>query len=216
MPQLQIPGLRRPGFLKGVAVDTRINSASFLPGTIAPIRAHMPAIPDEPTEEDIAAKVAMASAVEAKKLSAQFADRTAAAVELLRSTADRLAAEARTDALEIGFLVARRILEMELSTSPEPLVNLVRGAVRRLGESRRIVIHLSPEDATTLSQVLQNQGNQAVSPLSAAQIEVVADGALKRGDCLVEGDQVTVDGRIDVRLEELHRIVSTGSFEDPS
>jgi flagellar assembly protein FliH len=216
MPQLQIPGLRRPGFLKGVAVDTRINNASFLPGTIAPIRAHMPAIPDEPTEEDIAAKVAMASATEAKKLSAQFAERTGAAVALLRSTADRLAAEARTDALEIGFLVARRILEMELSTSPEPLVNLVRGAVRRLGESRHIIIHLSPEDATTLTQALQAQGNQAVSPVSVAQIDVVADGALKRGDCLVEGDQVTVDGRIDVRLEELHRILTTGAFEDPA
>ena len=136
-----------------------------------------------------------------------------AAIEVLRATTERLAAEARTDALEIGFLVARRILEMELSASPEPLVNLVRSAVRRLGESRKISIRLSPADAQAIGAAVESRGPQAVAPASISKVEIVPDGSLGRGDCLVEGDLVTVDGRINARIEELRRVLDAGQAE---
>jgi flagellar assembly protein FliH len=153
-------------------------------------------------------------ATEIQQQAAQFTQQTAAAVELLQSAAIRLAAEARTDALEIGFLVARRLLDIELSTNPEALVNLVKSAVHRLGETRRIVIQLCPEDAQTISAIVQSKGPQTVTSLPIAHIEITPDAALKRGDCLIEGDQVTVDGRLDARLEELHRLFSNGVVEE--
>ena len=173
-----------------------------------PIVTSALADPDDGDSKSSAAAVA-----EAQKLAAQFTERTAAAVEVLRATAEKLAAEARTDALEIGFLVARRILEMELSASAEPLVNLVRSAVKRLGESRRIAIHLSPDDARSMSAVIESRGSQAVAA-AISRVEIVPDASLGRGDCLVEGDLVTVDGRINARIEELRRVLETGAWED--
>jgi flagellar assembly protein FliH len=169
------------------------------------------ALADSDDSDDRAAAAAVA---EAQKLAAQFTERTSSAIELLRATAERLAAEARTDALEIGFLVARRILEMELTASAEPLVNLVRSAVRRLGESRRIVVHLSPTDAQAMNAIIESRGAQAVAQAAISKVEVVADASLGRGDCLVEGDLVTVDGRINARIEELRRVLDASADEE--
>jgi flagellar assembly protein FliH len=169
---------------------------------------------DDYSDEAIKARIAAAVATEVQSLASQFSQQTAAAVGLLQATSIRLAAEARTDALEIGFLVARRLLDIELSTSPEALVNLVKSAVHRLGESRRIVIHLCPEDAQTMSHIVETNGSQTVTSSPIAHLEIITDVALKRGDCLIEGDQVTVDGRLDARLEELHRLFANGLVEE--
>jgi len=204
--------LRRPSFLGKAGDHPRVQNAAFKGGD-GKFRPTVIAssMPDTEESENRAAAAAVA---EAQRLAAQFTERTSTAIELLRATAERLAAEARTDALEIGFLVARRILEMELTASAEPLVNLVRSAVRRLGESRRIVIHLSPADAQALTTIVETRGAQAVAQAAISKVEIVADASLGRGDCLVEGDLVTVDGRINVRIEELRRVLEAGVEEN--
>ena len=204
--------LRRPSFLGRTGDRPKVQHAAFKAGSEG--RFHPPVIASTMSDSDEGdSRSAAAAVVEAQKLAAQFTERTSAAVEVLRATAERLAAEARTDALEIGFLVARRILEMELTASAEPLVNLVRSAVRRLGESRRIVIHLSPADAQAMTAIIESRGAQAVAQASISKVEIVADASLGRGDCLVEGDLVTVDGRINARIEELRRVLEAGVEE---
>jgi flagellar assembly protein FliH len=208
--------LRRPAFLGRVAGGARVQNAAFKPSSTAQFRPPLVSTVAEEPSEDVEAdrRAAAAAIAEAQKLAAQFSERTSAAIELLRATSERLAAEARTDALEIGFLVARRILEMELSAGAEPLVNLVRSAVRRLGESRKLTIHLSPSDAQAMNAILEERGTQAVAPASISKVEIVPDPSLGRGDCLVEGDLVTVDGRINARLEELRRVLESGTTEE--
>jgi flagellar biosynthesis/type III secretory pathway protein FliH len=205
--------LRRPSFLGRAGERTRVENAAFKQGDG---KFRPPVIGGTMPDPDEGAGVAAVAIAEAQKLAAQFTERTASTIELLRATAERLAAEARTDALEIGFLVARRILEMELSASAEPLVNLVRSAVRRLGESRRIVIHLSPPDAQAMNAIIETRGPQAVAQAAISRVEIVADPSLGRGDCLVEGDLVTVDGRLNARIEELRRVLeASGTEESP-
>ncbi len=130
----------------------------------------------------------------------------AAAIDRLRIESERLAEQARADALEIGFQVARRILEIELSTSPEPLFALVRSAVRRAGTSRTLKVRLHPIDLATMEA---GGGATRVDALAAARIQLVGDSLLERGDCMIEADFGTVDGRLDTRLEELKRAVSS-------
>ena len=203
--------LRRPAFLGRIGGSSKVENAAFKTSTGVLYRP--PVVTNAPDDGEDKERAAAAVVAEAQKLATQFSERTSSAIEVLRATADRLAAEARTDALEIGFLVARRILEMELTASAEPLVNLVRSAVRRLGETRKIVIHLSPSDAQAISTVIETRGTQAVAPDSISKVEIVPDASLGRGDCLVEGDLVTVDGRINARIEELRRVLDNGGAE---
>ena len=143
---------------------------------------------------------------------AELLGRLGASVEVLRLQSERLAEQARADALEIGFQVARRILEIELSTSPESLFSLVRSAIRRAGESRSLQVRLHPADKA----LIESQGGaERIDPLVVAAVELVADPLLSRGDCVVEADFGTVDGRLDGRLAELRRAVTSTFDEDP-
>lgn len=141
---------------------------------------------------------------------AESARRLDAAVQRLKLESGRLADQARADALEIGFQVARRILEQELSSGPEPLFALVRSAVRRLGDARRLVIKLHPADAERIDTT---DGRQKLG-LSLMQVEVAADPSLTPGDCVIESDQATVDGRLATRLDEVKRSVESALAEE--
>jgi flagellar assembly protein FliH len=136
--------------------------------------------------------------------------RVSFAVAGLRAQAERLAEQARADAIEIGFQVARRILERELTTSPETLFSLVRSAIRRVGEARTVTIRLAPAD---LEQLEAAGGGERVGPASA-KIELVADPTLSVGDCLVESELGMVDGRLETRLQELRRGIDAPQQED--
>jgi flagellar assembly protein FliH len=130
------------------------------------------------------------------------AERISAAVAELRLESERLAEQARSDALEVGFQVARRILEMELTASPQPLFALIRSALRRAGEARAVSVYLSPRDA---ARVREAGGERALGELAAAKVEVLEDPELVAGDCVVQTELGAVDGRLTSRLDELRR-----------
>lgn len=120
------------------------------------------------------------------------------AIEALRQEGRLLGEQARSDALEIGVLIARRILERELTTSLDPLFGLIRSAIRRVGEARAIVVKVSQDDHRRLQDA-------PGSSLSLANVTLQIDEALGRGDVVIESELHGVDGRIDTRLEELRR-----------
>lgn len=121
-----------------------------------------------------------------------------AAIEALRQEARRLGEQARSDALEIGVLIARRILERELTTSLDPLFGLIRSAIRRVGEARQIVVKVSVDDHRRLNE-------SPGAALTLANVTLQADDALGPGDVVIESELHGVDGRLDTRLEELRR-----------
>jgi flagellar biosynthesis/type III secretory pathway protein FliH len=137
--------------------------------------------------------------------------RVATAVETLRAQAAHLGEQARADALEIGFLVARTLLESEVRQSPQAVFQLVRQAVRRAGDSRRISVRLSPEDAAIVNA---ENGRAPLFGPAAARVEIVADATLSRGDCVVDTDFGRVDGRLETRLGELRRALEAGADAD--
>jgi flagellar assembly protein FliH len=201
-----MPELQRPTFLQALPPVGEARPAAF--GATAPARAparppafhgrrHEPEPPPGPSPEELAA------------LRAEALARVAPAVQVLRLSAERLAEQARGDALEIGFLVARRILEAELSTGPEALFALVKGALRRAGDSRLVRVRCHPSHLPDLS------GPAAAGQLgvTAATVEVVGDPALQPGDVVVDTDFGKVDGRLETRLSELFR-ASVAALEE--
>lgn len=212
---------RRPTFMARVPGKGGVASASFRPASdrgahLRVVTAENPAVshgyaPESDDPESLAAAQAVL-----ERATAEMKERLASSVELLRITSDRLSAEARADALEVAFLVARRIIEVEVSANVESLVSLVRSAIRRLGESRRLVIRLNPQDADAIRIILTERGQADFVTSGTVQIEIMADGGLDRGDCVVEGDVGNVDGRLGTRLEELRRALTDEAAEGAS
>lgn len=185
--------VRRPGFLAAILPDAEARPAAFAvaskPGPPVPMRPARPLGPPGPSWSEV------------EEIRAELLRKVGHALDVLRLQSDRLAEQARSDALEIGFLVARRILETEIQASPEALFALVRGALKRAGESRRVSVRLNPEDVQAVEAAVASRD----LAVGAASVEVVADASLERGDVVVETDFGTVDGRLKTRFDELHR-----------
>ncbi len=120
------------------------------------------------------------------------------AIRELRATAAQLAEQARSDSLEIGLMVARAILEREVTTNIDSLFGLVKAAIRRAGDSTQLAVHLHPDDAARFEAIPQ-------ASLSMATVRVVPDPTLERGDVLVQTAHHTVDARLSTRLAEAAR-----------
>lgn len=109
-----------------------------------------------------------------------------------------MAQQARSDALELGLLVAKKILEREVSTNHEALFALIKSAIRRVGEARTTTVRLNPTDA----QRIETQKEFA---LTLGEVTIEADESLAPGDVMVDTEHHTVDGRLATRLEEVAR-----------
>jgi len=150
----------------------------------------------------IAAVPALAAAVpaQAHDLRPEMLARLQTAIEKLRHEGERLAEQARADTLEIAFQIARRILEQELRTGPDALFALVRSAVRRAGDVRRVIIRVAPQDVAALEG---DSGKAAMQTITVARVEIIGDATLTPGDVIVESAEARIDGRISSRLGEL-------------
>jgi flagellar biosynthesis/type III secretory pathway protein FliH len=135
----------------------------------------------------------------------EFAQRLAKAIADLRAQSVRIGEQAEADVVEIAAVIAERILEKELQAGTDALFSLVRSAVRRLGESRKIVVRLSPSDAAAVKAA--GDGGP-MRGLAIVKIDVIADATLSPGDCMVDGEHGSVDGKLSTRLDEVRRIVS--------
>jgi hypothetical protein len=209
------PHLRKPAFLEGIGVRdaTMVDFSRTAPTPPRPSDALTPAPPTPPppalpTPPPAAFPAGLAelppppSPPRPAFVPDALAERVTHAVESLKLQSSRLAELARSDALEIGLLVAERILEQEVATNPRALMSLVRSAMRRLAESRQITIFLCPADAERLSERVQAQDPEV---LAIATVKLVADAALKAGDCRVESELGSVDGKLSTRFNEVRR-----------
>jgi flagellar assembly protein FliH len=185
---------RAPLFLKSTSARPSVEPCSFA-GNAVPREPSPPASP-EPATPPVAAELRLARH--------DAMERVADAVRALSLEAGRVAEQARGDSIEIGFQVASRILEMEVKSNPEALFALVRSALRKAGDSRRVVVRMSPGDVAVMETDRERLGEGG---LSTARIEVVPDATLTSGDCLVETDFGQVDGRLATRLSEARRAV---------
>jgi hypothetical protein len=240
--------LRTPAFMEGVNIDRKVESATFLAehrraiGGVAANDVRAMAMDEvygvDPAEEMLnltPASPAGAAAVEAPAPAppapAPVIDmsRLDAAVDRLRLLSERLATDARSDALELGLMIARKVVEGELAVNADRLISVVKSAVAKVGESRRIVVRLAPEDADVINgkaspgEKRDGEADAAAAPAptglerigrGAAKIEIVADPSLSRGDCVVEGEHLSVDARLDAKFAEIRRALMESAWED--
>jgi len=188
---------KRPRFLEALADQGQVEPFNFPPRSPGG-RSPRPPSPAR------AAPAPAASGPDVEALRREALERVGEALRSLRLEAERLAEQARADAIEVAFQVASRILESEVKANPETLFSLVRSALRKAGDSRRVALRLCPADAATVEGNLERLGR---GDLSAARVEIVPDPTLGPGDCLVETDFGQVDGRLATRLGEAKRAV---------
>jgi flagellar assembly protein FliH len=154
----------------------------------------------------------------------QFAMEAAPALAALSGAASAL--EARGDAsvaalseqaAELALAVAEQVLCGALAVDAGRVVDVCRGALRRLADRTKVTVLVNPEDLAVLSA--------EVDALSAQlggieRFEVQADRRIDRGGVVVRTDQGEIDATIVTQLararEIVHACLSVPADVDPA
>jgi len=106
---------------------------------------------------------------------------------------------------EIASLVAeiaRRILSRELQTSPQTVARICARVIRENQCGRKLRVYVHPDDLGIL-----RDGKHPVLSDPEASVVFVSSSRVERGGCVVRGERGLVDGRLNVQIEELTRIM---------
>lgn len=102
--------------------------------------------------------------------------------------------------VRIAVEVARRIVRRELTSDPGMVTRTVQAALEQMLSASQIVVRVHPLDA----QVLQAQiGSIADAPDQAEAIEIVPDGSIDPGGCVVESERGIIDARLRTQFEQM-------------
>lgn len=111
-----------------------------------------------------------------------------------------LLAELQPYVVRIGVEVAHRIVRRELRTDPGMVSRTVGAALEQVAAASETRVRVHPLDA----QVLQESIREIVpAPDEAAALEIIPDGSIERGGCVVESDRGIVDARLQTQFEEM-------------
>jgi flagellar assembly protein FliH len=99
---------------------------------------------------------------------------------------------------EIAFESAAKILGRAM-LEPDGVAAAVREAIRRARDRSRLVLRVSPRDFA----LLEAQRGRLADGLDSGPLELVADGRVELGGCLLETPGGTLDARLEVQLAAL-------------
>ncbi|WCB91372.1 hypothetical protein DSM104299_00043 [Baekduia alba] len=116
-----------------------------------------------------------------------------AAAEAVAAERDRVAAGVESAAVELALRIAEQALGAQIAAKPEVVVEVVRGALRRLVERERVTILVNPEDL----ELVRGASAALVAELGGIEsCDVQAERRVARGGAVVR----TVEGEVDAAL----------------
>lgn len=123
-------------------------------------------------------------------------------VTALTGLRSRLLKESEEDLLKLSVMIARKIVQREITQDPAILASIIAAAVGGCAERDRVVVRLNPGD---YGVVAANRQTFLAGIGDDAPITFTPDEAVGPGGCLVETATGTVDARIESQLDEIYR-----------
>ena len=125
-----------------------------------------------------------------------------AGIEALR---DEVATRTERDAVELALALAEQIVGGAIDVAPERVVDVVRGALRRLTDRHRVTILVHPDDVELVNQALEDLR----SDLGGIEHGVIqADRRIERGGAIVQTVEGAIDAEISSQLEKARAVVA--------
>lgn len=104
--------------------------------------------------------------------------------------------------VELSVAIAERIIEKQLETDHQWIVNTVKSALAEVIDRSRIEIAAHPEDIPILVMA-----KEEFLPMMASKGELhfVSEPSIRQGGCVLHTSQGTIDARLDTQLNEVKR-----------
>ena len=138
---------------------------------------------------------------------AQMAPVTAALAEAhaaLGAERERAADAVEAHAIDLALRLAEKTLGAALEARPEHVVDVVRGALRRLLERDRVIVLDNPED---LALVRESTTELKTTLGGIGELDVQAERRVSRGGAIVRTETAEVDGRLETQLDRARAVL---------
>jgi flagellar assembly protein FliH len=136
-------------------------------------------------------------------------DTTAAAqafTEALRGVNElqaQIAQQVERDAVELALALSAKILAGALELEPERVLDVVRGALRRVAQRRHVTVLVNPDDLELVGNALAELQLQA----GTERCDIQADRRVHRGGALVRTTEGEVDATVETQLQRAHELL---------
>jgi flagellar assembly protein FliH len=110
------------------------------------------------------------------------------------------------DAVELALELAGKILTTSLQMRPELILEVVRGALGRVGDRRRITVLVNPVDAHLVRSAI---GDLPAHGSGIERCEVQPDEGVGPGGAIVRTVEGEVDASVQTQLERAREVVRT-------
>jgi len=127
------------------------------------------------------------------------------AVAQVEAIRDEASAAVERDAIELAVQLAEKIVAGAIEVEPERVVNVVRGALRRLVERRRVTILVNPEDL----ELIREATNGFITGLGGIEhCEVQAERRVLRGGAIVRTEEGQIDATVETQLARARELIA--------
>lgn len=125
-------------------------------------------------------------------------------VEGLQAMRGDAAASVEADAVDLALKIAEQAIGAALAADPELVLEVVRGALRRLVERDRVVILVNPEDF----DLVRDHATRLVGELGGIEhCEVQAERRVRAGGAIVRTSEGEVDATLDTKLARAREVL---------
>lgn len=124
---------------------------------------------------------------------------------------DDVSAAVEQAAVDLALKIAEQVLAGQLEAQPGVVVDIVRGALRRLVDRERVTVLVNPEDLEMLREV---------APSLAAELggiehcEVQAERRVARGGAIVRTAEGEIDATIQTKLDRVRETLTRAGQQD--
>jgi flagellar assembly protein FliH len=126
------------------------------------------------------------------------------AVNALQALRHETAEAVERDAVELALALAAKVLAGELEARPERVIDVVRGALRRIGDRRQIVVLVDPDDLDVVSAAV---GDLRAQVGGIETCDVQADRRVGRGGAIVRTVEGEIDATVKTQLERARELM---------
>ncbi len=122
-------------------------------------------------------------------------------MEKLARLREEIIDRSERDLVALAVEIARKLVHREINLDKKIINTFVRIGLEKLNVDSKVTIHLNPSDFK------QMEGNLPEGFSEKQDIEIVLKPrqGLQRGDCLMETENGTLDGRIDEQFKEIEK-----------
>ena len=194
----------------------QLESTAMLDRTPAEVMAHAMADAEAIREQARAEGHAAGYAEGFERARGEAAPLLAALAEAsgaVTATRDELAEILTTQAAELALLTAEQMIAGAIAAQPERIVDVVRGALRRIADRHRVTVLVNPQELEVLSQ--------SVPALQAElggieHLDVQADRRVARGGAIAQTVHGEIDASVSAQLQTARELVAAALSGDPS